>query len=316
MFVCQVCGRKFKTIQSLGGHVRGAHPNSAGAKPTQASAENSNLDPESGVSHPDEEEAAELTQVSEEAEEPGIGEQIRGYIAKDYDFAQLTKKFGFSPTSVRREMEKMVKPASEEARGDYLPDTYKQTEVMNPEALMRRYTDGSREDELELRGMMKLRGAMLMVLDLANIQEKFASAEAKRLEPLLKVLQHGREELDAAAARASGQSFQMAQEAAEGAVSRVIGYINDKIPKAPPPKDTSDLVTRRVDKMLDMMFHTMESQMMPGQVGKEAPEGWEYQGPQSQPQTAFGLPTQPQGKPSGWTVEREQDKEKEDSDND
>ena len=182
---------------------------------------------------------------------------------------------------------------------------------------MRRYTDGSREDELELRGMMKLRGAMLMVLDLANIQERFASAEAKRLEPLLKVLKEGRAELDAAAARASGQSFQMAQEAAEGAVGRVLGYIDQKLPKSPPPKDTSDLVTRRVDKMLDMMFHTMESQMMPGQEGKVAPEGWEYEGPPSPGQTAFGpTPTQPQGKPSGWTVEREQDEEKEDSDND
>ena len=283
MVKCKICGRKFKSEQALGGHMSTAHPQGRADQVTQ----NDKVEP-----------------VTSELESEGVAAEIRYYLSQYYSFEQLTKQLHFSETSVRREMAKSIPPASEE--NSHLPVTYKQTEVINPEALLRRYSDGSYEDELELRGMVKLRAAMLMVMDLANIQKTMAEAEAKRLEPLLRVLQEGRKELDAAAARASGQSFQMAQEAAEGAVSRVIGYIDEKIPKAPPPKDTSDLITKRVDKMLDMMFHTMESQMMPGKTGTEAPEGWEYHGP----------PSQPQGKSSGWTVEREQDKEKEDNDND
>jgi hypothetical protein len=130
-----------------------------------------------------------------EPEDESEGAEIRERIARGYNYEQLTKQFGFHPRSVRREMDKMIPPASE---GDSnLPATYKQTEVINPEALLRRYADGSYEDELELRGMVKLRAAMLMVMDLANIQKTMAEAEAKRLEPLLKVLREGRDELDA-----------------------------------------------------------------------------------------------------------------------
>ena len=98
MFTCKQCGRKFKSSQGLAGHVSGAH----------SQKQNEDL-PETDV------QAAELG-VAElvEEEEPGIGEQIRYYISKDYDFDQLVKKFGFKPTSIRREMEKMIKPASED----------------------------------------------------------------------------------------------------------------------------------------------------------------------------------------------------------
>ena len=303
MFKCEVCGRKFKSKQAFGGHMSTAHP----TNPCESA--------EATVDNTDIVESAEV----EEDEAPGVGEQIRGYLTRGYDFAQLEKKFGFDPRSIRREAEKVIKPASEqeEERGAYLPDTYKSTEVMNPEAIMRRYTDGSYEDELELRGMMKLRGAMLMVLDLAAIQERFASAEAKRLDPLLKVLREGREELDAAAARASGQSYAMAHEAAEEAVARIAAHIDQKLPKPPPPKDTEDVVTRMLGKMTDMMMGQFESQMNPQSMGTKGPEGWEYQGPPSQPQPGPLQPMSPQtqGGMLGWSHAEGQAEEKEDDDN-
>jgi hypothetical protein len=112
----------------------------------------------------------------------------------------------------------------------------------------------------------------------------------------------------------------MAQEAAEGAVSRVLGYIDQKLPKGPPPKDASELITKRIDKMWDMMEHMMESKMFPAEVGKKAPEGWEYEGPPSQTQPSPQPQASPQGalqshqgSPPGWAVEREQNDEKEES---
>ena len=43
--------------------------------------------------------------------------------------------------------------------------------------VLRRYTDGSIDDEIELRGMMKLRTAMLMVMGLVSIHEEAAETD-------------------------------------------------------------------------------------------------------------------------------------------
>jgi hypothetical protein len=281
MFTCKVCGRKFKSKDALGGHVSHAHPQN----PPEAVCENDNPDLE-----------------APEPEDESKAAEIREYIARGYNFEQLIGELHFPERSVRREWARRVQPASE-AKPDQesnLPATYKQTELINPEALLRRYTDGSYEDELELRGMMKMQASILMVMELANIQKTMAEAEAKRLEPLLKVLREGREELDAAAARARGQSFEMAQEAAEGAVSRVLGYIDQKLPKGPPPKDMSEMFTKRIDKMWEMMEHMWEQRMFPGQPS-QPPEGWEYRRESATP--AGQAPSQSSaGAPAGWEI--------------
>jgi len=285
MFTCKLCGRKFKTSQALAGHVSGAHSQNQTEKP-----------PEDG----------NYETGGAEVEEPGVGEEIRDYIRQGYNFEQLTNVLGFNPRSVRREMARVVPPAleEEERQDSSLPVTVKQTEVISPEAVLRRYMDGSYEDELELRGMMKLRASMLMVMELANIQKTMAEAEARRLEPLLRVLKESREELDAAAARARASSFEMAQEAAEGAVSRVLGYIDQKLPKAPPPKDVSEMITKRIDKMWDLMDHMMEQRMFPGYQANKPPQGWEYQKVTASAATREERAAS-QGNPPGWTTEKE-----------
>jgi len=50
-------------------------------------------------------------------------------------------------------------------------------EVRNPEVVLRRYTDGSIGDKIEVRRMMKLRAAMLMVMGLVSIHEEAAEAD-------------------------------------------------------------------------------------------------------------------------------------------
>jgi hypothetical protein len=312
MFTCKVCGRKFKSMNALGGHVSHAH--------MQAPAETTvheNTNPGPG-------EAETTNPVEAEPEDESKADEIRGYIAQGYKFEQLVHDLHFPETSVRREWAKRIQPEPD-AQSDQsgsLPAIYKHTEVISPEALLRRYTNGGYEDDLKLRGKMELWASVLVVMELANIQKTMAEAEAKRLEPLLKVLREGREELDAAAARARGQSFEMAQEAADGAVSRVLGYIDQKIPKGPPPKDTDDVLTRMLGKMTDMMMHTFESQAFPQQAANKTPEGWEYVDHSRRPQPQAQPQPQPQeqpqahrGVPPGWAsgAELEEQEEKEDN---
>jgi len=74
-------------------------------------------------------------------------------------------------------------------------------EAIAPEAVLNQYMGGSTpEEQLELRAIMKFRAAMLMVMDLVDIQKSSAEADAKRLMPILALMKETREEQDAAAA--------------------------------------------------------------------------------------------------------------------
>jgi hypothetical protein len=156
-----------------------------------------------------------------------------------------------------------------------------------------------------------------MLLLAARLNQELATTQAQAMTPMISMLQALREEERQAAERAKASSLDIAREAAQDAVGGVLGYLDQKIPKGPPPKDTSELITKRIDKLWDMMEHIMESQMFPAQVGKKAPEGWEYQGPPSQPspqpQTSQAQPASP----PGWATEKGQnegDKKEEVSD--
>ncbi len=150
-----------------------------------------------------------------------------------------------------------------------------------------------------------------MLLLAARLNQELATTQAQAMTPMIQMLQTLREEERQAAERAKASSYDIAHEAAEEAASRVVGYIDQKLPKGPPPKDTSELFTKRIDKMWDMMDHMMEQRMFPGEPNKP-PEGWEFEKRSSQgtPQaTPRGVTQAPQGIP-GW--EREQKKEETD----
>jgi len=98
-------------------------------------------------------------------------------------------------------------------------------EMIAPEAVLRQYMGGTPEEELELRAIMKFRAAMLMVMDLVNVQKGTAEADAKRMEPILRLMKETREEQDAAAQRAKASSEEIADRAAyetAGQLSQVI----------------------------------------------------------------------------------------------
>src|SRR4030042_82115 len=149
-----------------------------------------------------------------------------------------------------------------------------------------------------------------MLLLAARLNQELATTQAQAMTPMISMLQALRAEEAQAAERAKASSYDIAHEAANSAISGVVGYLEQKIPKGPPPKDTNELFTKRLDKMWDMMDHMMEQKMFPGQPGKP-PEGWEYEEKTSQPAPGTQSQNQPaqtpQGPPPGW--EKEQVKE-------
>jgi hypothetical protein len=147
MFICEVCGRKFKTQQAFGGHISSAHPKN---RPKAESAEQVEIG-----------ENAQRDQTGEGSqtaviEEPGACEEIRRLAQKGYTFKVLTERFGFHPRTVRQEMEKVVPPegnGNETGESASVPVTVKGTEVVTPEFIMNKLADGSDEWNLRLGGM-------------------------------------------------------------------------------------------------------------------------------------------------------------------
>jgi len=182
----------------------------------------------------------------------------------------------------------------EAAVSDGIPVTRKRdTEIVNPEVILREYTDDSIESKAELRGMMKLRAAMLMVMDLVNIQKTAAEADAKRIEPVLRLMKEAREEQDAAAARAKESSKDIADRAAyEGArllAEQVVPEVRTLMEKQRP--------ARAGETMHDLMFKPIAS-MMGQQLQNIFSSMFGIASPQQQ-----GAPAQPQV-PPGWSYEK------------
>ncbi|MFC1930655.1 C2H2-type zinc finger protein [Chloroflexota bacterium] len=238
MLTCKICGREFKSPQALGGHMRGGHKKD----PQEDTGSNNYLgDPEDIAESIEtiEEPVKETALVPEEASK---AEQIRTYLKQGFTIKQLTDRFGFSETTIRQEIAKVVRP-----EGEAIDDKAKQQdnvwpvvrkmgggmEIMSPEAVLRQYMGGGTpEEQLELRAIMKFRAAMLMVMDLVNVQKGSAEADAKRMEPILRLMKETREEQDAAAQRAKASSEEIADRAAyetAGQLSQVISQNNTRI---------------------------------------------------------------------------------------
>lgn len=105
-------------------------------------------------------------------------------------------------------------------------------ETVAPEAVLKEYMGQTPEEEVELKAIMKFRAAMLMVMDLVNIQKGNAEADAERMMPILRLMKETREEQDAAAARAKASSEDIADRAAHetaGQLYEVITQNNARI---------------------------------------------------------------------------------------
>ena len=223
-------------------------------------------------------------------------------------------ELGFKPATVYKALPVHPKGKVGETQDNgYLPSVLKTGtgQTITPEGIMRTYLlqDG-KDGELMLKGMMLYRAAQLAVLTDVEIMKGQVDAQGKMLKPILDVMIETRKEQDAAAERARGSSHEIAQEAAVSTARAMMGYIDEKIPKGPPPKNMSEMVTKRIDSMFDMMFHMSQQRMFPG-YEQGGPEGWEteYIAP-PQPE-AVSEPSRPAGSPEGWETEEENGGEQE-----
>jgi len=131
---------------------------------------------------------------------------------------------------IREELERVRTTEEEEAKtSSDFPIIRKMgggMEMIAPEAVLKHYMGGTPEGEVELRAIMKFRAAMLMVMDLVNIQKGSAEADARRMEPILRLMKETREEQDAAAVRAKASSEEIAERTAQATAGQLFGAIS------------------------------------------------------------------------------------------
>lgn len=154
-------------------------------------------------------------------------------------------------------------------------------EVTAPEAVLVQYMGGTDAELAELKAIMKFRAAMLMVMDLVDIQKGLAEADARRMEPVLKLMKETREEQDAAAARAKASSEEIADRAAQAtagqlyeAINQNQGQVNSSLERIKQMigGQASDPFSQMVSMMQSMQqMSTMFGMPMPGMMPGGAP---------------------------------------------
>jgi len=230
MFTCNVCGKKFKTMQALGGHVGRAHPQNK----TEDIPVNNNSEPV---------EAEEVTETQPEKpsqpQPPGDSEKIMDNIRdlrrQGYSARQVKEVFGYARSTVDQVFAEFVEPEGkpeDESKEGNLPVTTKGTEIITPEAIMQRLANGSQDWHLRLEGMMLLRAAQRMNRDDIEMTRMQAEADATRIRPILDLMKETRLEQDAAAQRAKESNMEIAERTAyetAGQLSQVINQNNARI---------------------------------------------------------------------------------------
>ena len=230
MFTCSVCGKKFKTMQALGGHVGRAHPQNKAEKML----ENNNPEPVEA------EEVVEavpekLSQTQPSDNGPGVMENIRNLRRQGYSARQVKEEFGYARSTVDQVFAEFIEPegkGEDDDREERLPVTTKGTEIITPEAIMQRLANGSQDWHLRLEGMMLLRAAQRMNRDDIEMTRMQAEADATRIRPILDLMKETRLEQDAAAQRARESNMEIAERTAyetAGQLSQVITQNNARI---------------------------------------------------------------------------------------
>ena len=280
MFECKVCGRKFKTMQELGGHTSSAHPKpgessaavtegvSAPAVPPE-SAEKQPDDARVGEKQPDTE-TQEVTQPEEESnaedDEPSIAEQIRRYRSEGVTFNQLVNELGFKASTVRDMIAKelVAENKSEEGKASALPLVIKngKGEMIAPEAVIwQMAVEEGVNGERDFKALMKWAAAIEMVHRMTEIRKSEAEALAATARPVLEMMEKSREELDSAVARAKESSMAIAETAAAAAAARAAMHIDEKLNELKEVrKEKADIATVQ-DPMMGLFARTLETMM-------------------------------------------------------
>jgi hypothetical protein len=205
-------------------------------------------------------------------------DQIRRLHDLGFSRRQLVDEFHFSKQLVYKVLPVRLEGRGKEAgenHDDGLPVVRKMgqgVEVITPEAVLRRYMDG---DEEELRGMMKMRAAMLMVMDLINMRKADAEAFALEVKPILDLMKETRLEQDAAAQRARASTMEAAREAAEETAARTAQWLEGRLSQKPDIAQSPHPMMGLFARMMERLMGNLMGQVVPG-ASETPPEGFEY----------------------------------------
>jgi len=276
VFTCSVCGKKFRTMQALGGHVGRAHPQNRAEETSGEVAE-----VVTGKPLP--------TQPPDD--DPGIMDNIRKLHQQGYSAKQVKEEFGYARSTVDQVFAEFIEPEGKteaEDREAGLPVTTKGTEIITPEAIMQRLANGSQDWHLRLEGMMLLRAAQRMNRDDIEMTRMQAEADATRIKPILELMRETRLEQDAAAQRAKESNIEIAERAAydtAGQLSQVITQNNARITDS--INQIRLAMGGKEDNPLGQVLNAMQSMQqmmqmfgiaMPGAAGQQGggqPQQWQ-----------------------------------------
>lgn len=293
MYTCKICGKKFKASHQLAGHTSMAHPKRQ--LENQVSSNNLELTEAPEEAHSEDvkaEVAPEETSASEE--EPGVMDSIRALMHEGYGPKQIKENFGYHPRTVDDVAKESIEPDAmpEREKHDGFPLTRKTgggQEVLNPEVLLKQYLDqdgDSSPGHWMFQGMMLLRAAQLMNMDLMQMRKLDAEADAKRLEPLMKMIQVSREEMDATAQRNRESQEQIAHQAAGEAAAMAAHKIDERFNQMQERKkdiaEVQDPMKGLTARTMETVINQITGQMFGGQGGGQGgqagtgmPPGWE-----------------------------------------
>lgn len=295
MFPCKVCGKKFKAPTELGGHMSSSHGRN---RTEDATAPNLDL-AEVPIETAPEKAPEGQTELSSDA--PGVMENIRALMRQGYTPKQVKEEFGYARRTVDQVGAEFIRPegSPRDDGGDNkdaemsLPVTIKGTETVTPESIMQRLANGSDDWHLRLEGMMLLRAAQKMNRDDIEMVRMQAEADAKLIEPVLKLMKETRESQDAAAARARDSSIEIAERAAFEVAQGMKGAFSSEMQglRAALPGQPSE--TNPMAKMFFGALQPYLGQMLGQALASVSKTG---QQPGAQPQSgqqAFETPGQP-----------------------
>lgn len=287
MFVCDECGRKFKTRQALGGHVSWAHPQShdndgkVDQQPVTESVPEHATEPQPQPTVSEE-------QLGAEDDEQGIMDTIREYRQQGLSARQI-KSLGYNRKTVDDVFREYMKPENipedEHARHvEGMPVVIKGTESISPESIMQKLVNGGDDWHRRIEGMMLLRAAQRMNRDDIEMTRMQAEADAARMKPILELMKETRADQDAAAQRAKESNVEIAERAAydaAGQLSQVINQNNTRIAdsinqirQAMGGKEEKSPLGQLLSTMQEMnQLMQMFGMRMPGQPGQQAPQG-------------------------------------------
>jgi hypothetical protein len=240
---CQECGKKFRSSRALGGHMSTVHAKQSNSSTLQVAAQSQN----EAEAKPPGGKPPEVPDNVKETGEPSVSDSIRKLLGEGYSPRQIKGTFGYAPSTVDQVTAAFVEPDGNpvtDKKGDGLPVLRKigqGVEVITPEAVLRRYMNGEGDEE-ELRGMMKLRAAMLMVMDLINMRKADAEAFALEVKPIIELMKETREEQDSAAERARASTEEAAEGAATETVKGIMPWLEERL------KEVETAAKQRVEK--------------------------------------------------------------------